>query len=211
MASTIRVDALQDTGANDIITSDGSGTFTYNGIAASAIDSGTMATARLGSGTADATTFLRGDQTYAAGVTGSVAFLAKMSGDQTAVNNTLTKVEFDTQVYDVGGVYDPAAYRFTCATAGKYSIYTTMYLDGAASASLQDGGVNIYKNGARDVQTLINCDGNRIQAESQTIAYMVDLSVSDYIEVYAYVSQSGGTATLRGSSDYAVFGGWLVV
>lgn len=34
-------------------------------LAASKITSGTMATARLGSGTADATTFLRGDQTYA--------------------------------------------------------------------------------------------------------------------------------------------------
>jgi len=36
-----------------------------SGIAASAIDSGTIATARLGSGTASSTTFLRGDQTYA--------------------------------------------------------------------------------------------------------------------------------------------------
>lgn len=40
--------------------------------AASDITSGTMATARLGSGTANATTFLRGDQTYAA-PTASVA------------------------------------------------------------------------------------------------------------------------------------------
>ena len=36
-----------------------------SGIAASAIDSGTIATARLGSGTASSSTFLRGDQTYA--------------------------------------------------------------------------------------------------------------------------------------------------
>ena len=35
------------------------------GIAASAISSGTIATARLGSGTASSSTFLRGDQTYA--------------------------------------------------------------------------------------------------------------------------------------------------
>ena len=37
-----------------------------SGVAASAIDSGTIATARLGSGTASSSTFLRGDQTYAA-------------------------------------------------------------------------------------------------------------------------------------------------
>mgnify|MGYP003656200374 FL=1 len=38
---------------------------TVTGIPASAISSGTIATARLGSGTASGTTFLRGDQTYA--------------------------------------------------------------------------------------------------------------------------------------------------
>ena len=38
---------------------------TVTGIPASAISSGTIATARLGSGTASSSTFLRGDQTYA--------------------------------------------------------------------------------------------------------------------------------------------------
>ena len=39
---------------------------TVTGLPASAISSGTIATARLGSGTASSSTFLRGDQTYAA-------------------------------------------------------------------------------------------------------------------------------------------------
>jgi len=53
----------------------GSNTATFSGanitsLNASAITSGTVPTARLGTGTANATTFLRGDQTYAAGVSG---------------------------------------------------------------------------------------------------------------------------------------------
>ena len=53
----------------------GSNTATFSGanitsLNASAITSGTVPTARLGTGTANATTFLRGDQTYASGVSG---------------------------------------------------------------------------------------------------------------------------------------------
>ena len=51
-----------------------------SGIAASAIDSGTIATARLGSGTASSTTFLRGDQTYASATPADNSItLAKMA------------------------------------------------------------------------------------------------------------------------------------
>jgi hypothetical protein len=53
----------------------GSTTATFSGanitsLNASAITSGTVPTARLGTGTANSTTFLRGDQTYASGVSG---------------------------------------------------------------------------------------------------------------------------------------------
>ena len=50
------------------------------GIAASAISSGTIATARLGSGTASSSTFLRGDQTYAEAGGGSLTFLNTSTG-----------------------------------------------------------------------------------------------------------------------------------
>ena len=49
----------------DIIDVVAFGTFSVAAIPASAITTGILATARLGSGTANATTFLRGDQTYA--------------------------------------------------------------------------------------------------------------------------------------------------
>jgi hypothetical protein len=55
---------------------------TVTGLPASAISSGTIATARLGSGTASSSTFLRGDQTYAAaggGKIGQVVYAALAS------------------------------------------------------------------------------------------------------------------------------------
>jgi len=58
---------------------------TVTGLPASAISSGTIATARLGSGTASSSTFLRGDQTYAEAGGGALTFI-------TAVNTTVTSV-----------------------------------------------------------------------------------------------------------------------
>ena len=90
MASTIQVDTIKDIGGNTMVSSNGSGTFTNNlpaptsGIAASAIDSGTIATARLGSGTASSSTFLRGDQTYAEAGGGAWELLQSVNASSTA-------------------------------------------------------------------------------------------------------------------------------
>ena len=100
MSSTIQVDKITDIGGNTMLESNGSGTFTSSlpaptsGIAASAIDSGTIATARLGSGTASSSTFLRGDQTYAAAGGGDFIRLASIDQDL----GTSQKIQF-TQVF----------------------------------------------------------------------------------------------------------------
>ena len=59
MANPFRV---KDLNASGTISGDGSGLVNLN---ASELDSGTVATARLGSGTPDNTKYLRGDQTWA--------------------------------------------------------------------------------------------------------------------------------------------------
>jgi len=108
MSSIIKVNTVQDTDGNNIINENAnnvtigasgdtikipsgatldivSGATLANsgsvtGIPASAISSGTIATARLGSGTASSSTFLRGDSTFAAAPGGSMVHLNTSTG-----------------------------------------------------------------------------------------------------------------------------------
>ena len=105
-------------GASTIVTRDANGSFTANiitangsaisAINASNISSGTVATARLGTGTANATTFLRGDQTYATPASGTtitddtttndtryVLLTSATSGSISAANVSNTKLFFN--------------------------------------------------------------------------------------------------------------------
>ena len=87
---------------------------TVTGLPASAITTGTMATARLGSGTASSSTFLRGDQTYAtAGGDNTPSFYSYIDSNVSAAHNTATLIPFNQEVYDIGGCFNPTGSNAT--------------------------------------------------------------------------------------------------
>lgn len=188
---------------------------------ASNLTSGTVPTARLASGTADSTTFLRGDQTWAsAGGTNTPVFEATMSANMSAVGtNTWAKVVFDTEVFDSDSAYDPATnYRFTVPSGknGKYFIYSTIYLDG--SSSLARLMIAIYKNGSA-YRASHHSFGNSYPADRfhLNIHSVLDLAVSDYVEIYFWANRadSGNIVAEHQTSDNTikspVFGGFKLL
>ena len=88
---------------------------------------GTVATARLGSGTADSTTFLRGDQTYATagGLYESIAVIsdtkAQATGGGTATSGAWRTRDLNTEDSDVDGIVSIASNQFTLQ-AGTYTV-----------------------------------------------------------------------------------------
>ena len=202
--------------SGDTITVPSGATFTQSGtMNASAITAGTMATARLGSGTADATTFLRGDQTYAsAGETNTPAFIAKFGSNMTSLaNGTYVKMEFGSEVYDSGSTYDPTTnYRWTPAVVGKYYLYARVIIS-AGSTSPSQARIAIYKNGS----ALQYCRWTTATTMGDWTVQIAltdnSTSTSDYYEAYAYQSNatSSTTFTVGDAGNANIFYGYRII
>ena len=117
-----------------------------SGIAASAIDSGTIATARLGSGTASSSTFLRGDQTYAEAGGGGMDLVSATSITGDVSELTTDAFSSTYNVYKVyifgvkinGSTNNQGKIQFRTASgnytsAGYYVVGYGQYMDSGSS------------------------------------------------------------------------------
>jgi hypothetical protein len=124
------------------------------------------------------------------------AFRARLSADFVHnSNNTFLKVPFATEDYDTDNAYDSTTnYRFTVPSgqAGKYFVNSA--LRATYNCSLN---IAIYKNGS--LTYVADAGTNGSATVSPQITTTMNLSVSDYIEIYAF-QQSGGSQTFTNNS-----------
>jgi hypothetical protein len=152
-------------------------------------------------GTKDATTFLRGDNTFAvpAGGENTPAFFAHLSSSQSVGDATTTKVQINTEVLDTDNCYDNSTnYRFTPTTAGKYFVFGCLNHHGTSANNLTYGGTYIYKNGGNYVGVRHNADTvDAAEAFNVYVSAIVDMNgSSDYLELYAQTNTNGGNGQL---------------
>jgi hypothetical protein len=120
-------------------------------VGASQIVDSSIALGKLSAtGTKDATTFLRGDNTFAsAGGTNTPAFEATTSSDLTLTSGIRTKYPLNTKILDTDSCYDNSTnYRFTPTTAGNYFVYAKSYMYGNTDSDIKETDAFIYKNGS---------------------------------------------------------------
>ena len=168
------------------------------------LGSGTVPTARLGSGSASSSVFLSGANTWiAAGESNLPAFYARLNdteaieiphGGVTVISNAATGDSL-TEVYDSGSAFDPATGRFTPQTAGYYVI-SSGCLGNPASGQNTPTRMDLRFNGStvmRSETRVAKISGEPTDNCSVDVIQHFNGS-SDYIEVgiwtYNYTNQS---------------------
>jgi len=140
----------------------------------------------------------------------SPAFEAYLSANQTVSDDTATKIQFNTEIYDTDNCYDNSTnYRFTPTTAGKYFVYTKVGSDTDAG-NMRNSRVYLYKNGASFTYTIINMDGNNGEGASPYLGQIVDMNgSSDYLEIYVNFETGDGNDP-RASGSLSMFGAYRI-
>jgi len=164
---------------------------------------GSVSLAKLSAtGTKDATTFLRGDNTFAsAGGDNTPAFQVLLSSAQSIANSTFTKVQLNTELIDTNSAFDNSTnYRFTVPSGedGNYLFsYGIQFLTFNATrclAKIEKNGVEIH---AAELNDHTSSDNASINASC-----MLPLVATDYIELFVF-QNSGSSNSIRGSATEA--------
>jgi len=183
---------------------------------ASNLASGTVPTARLGSGTASSSTFLRGDNSWAsAGGANTPAFEAYKASTANVSNETYEKIGFDTEVFDVGGCYDVTNRRFLPTTAGKYFVYLTVWMSTESNGNFEVMWADIYKNGSSTASQSISAySSNALRDCSLAVCSTVVMNgSSDYVEGWAKILDNAMSSNPRlvGGATASKFGAFRII
>jgi len=150
------------------------------------------------------------------GGTNTPAFEAWSTSDQAVNDNTTTKVQCGTEVYDTASAYDNSSnYRFTPQTSGRYFCYGQVFIETSVVSSINQATAYIYKNGSVLGANQNKFYNNPIQQFNVTVSTVINFNgSSDYIELYAYFDgDEDRSGIITGQTTYrrTMFGAYKII
>ena len=147
----------------------------------------------------------------------SPAFEAYLSANQVIGDGAITKIAFNTEVYDTNNAF--ASNRFTVPSGqgGTYKFYTTLnFEDNQNAEKIGYRQLYFYKNGS-SYAFFYNDQGSAKAISSNFGSGQITmvLNATDYVEVYASIGQTADNSpSIGGYSSgkrYSVFGGYKIL
>jgi len=203
MSSILKVDTIQDTGGNTIISSDGAGNVTTSNLADNSVSLAKL----TATGTKDATTFLRGDNSFSAlpasGITQADMWRTTTTvfkSSSAFITANWEQVDTDNPGF-IGSSMTESSGVFTFPSTGIYLILANMYIVPDGIRTYSGSAIAVTTNNSsysRACETLqhVTAGGNYINASSH---FILDVTDTSNVKVkFEYVS--AGSANIYGDT-----------
>ena len=130
----------------------------------------------------------------AAGLANTPTFSARSTSHQTGLTNGgWTKIQFDTAIFNVGSNYDTTNDKFVAPSNGKYLFSSSLKIQSAGGgATLEGAGCRITINGSTMGDNVAFIANGSLSVLYAMNTMILDLTATQYVEIYAYYQDSGG-------------------
>jgi hypothetical protein len=133
--------------------------------------------------------------------------------NQTLSDNTDTKVEFSTEVYDTNSAFASNKFTVPSGEAGKYFFNVNLFYEGRGENDYRRFQAAFRKNGSglslpSSLQLARENWSNEMRANGGSFSILLDLAVSDYVEVYALQDNSANASR---TLEQAYFQGYKLI
>jgi len=130
------------------------------------------------------------------------AFLVHNTANQNISNATDTKVTWSTETIDTDSAFASDKFTVPSGKAGKYMFNGCIQTSSVGQSEYQYGFLIIHKNGSRVFQQMVDNRNNNLRQIPIQFNCMLDLAVSDYVEVFINLGTSGSDQRIAGDSSY---------
>ena len=135
------------------------------------------------------------------------AFFVASTTPQTVTNDVTTKIEFGTSVFDTDSAFDNTTnYRFTVPSGegGKYSFQLGCGAWNSNNSGFKKAEIHVRVNGSGVLDLTVDHRNNNGAGHTFGIPFLIDLSASDYVEIYGLI-QATGTCKWYSSASYRTY------
>ena len=180
---------------------------------------------RLGAGTANQTLQMNAGATAPAWVTVAAAggentpsFAAYNAAGHALTSGAYTQIQADTELYDVGGCYDPTTYSFTvpAGEGGNYVIWVNADFDNGSTANITSLGIYLYLDGVSTfrisyVNHTSNAASDVTNAESMSLYTVATLVAGEEVEWYMWSVAASGTTSINAGPRANMWGAYKLI